>query len=157
MTTIGLLHKLTFDLYYFRLFIWPDAHSGRLVVKSTVIPLSTEQLIQTFENNQSTIMFMYQGHNAEKILRNGSGTIERFRQTLEKHPPVYRNESPKGSHIYIVGRQKNLVSKTKSVVQKNKILTYRVHFLKVKMVVKVLNNLTRAEIEEYFSSDQPIW
>ena len=56
------------------------------------MPLTTEELIKTIESNQSTIMFEFQGHISEGIIRNSTGQLARFRQAFDKYPPVYWNK-----------------------------------------------------------------
>ncbi len=62
---------------------------SRLVVKQTLMPLTTEELIKTIESNQSTIMFQYRGDINEDILRKSTGQLARFEQAFDKYPPVY--------------------------------------------------------------------
>jgi hypothetical protein len=70
------------------------------------MPLSTEQLIQTIENNQSTIMFQARGVIAETILRNSNDQLARFGRALDKYPPVYESELPNGREEILLAAKK---------------------------------------------------
>jgi hypothetical protein len=66
-----------------------------LVVKQTLVPLSTEEIIQLVEHNQSTLMFAHQSDSSEKIFRsNSSGKLARFGKAMDKYPPVYKDNLP---------------------------------------------------------------
>jgi hypothetical protein len=56
------------------------------------MPLTTEELIQTIENNHSTAMFSFRGHITENVILNSSGQLARFRQAFDKYPPVYHDK-----------------------------------------------------------------
>jgi hypothetical protein len=77
--------------------------SSMLVVKQSIVPPSTEDLIRTVENNQTTIMFFDRGDIAEKILRSTSIG----HRLLEKYPPIYINDLVTNWY----GRQTPLVRK----------------------------------------------
>ncbi len=53
------------------------------------MPLTTEGLIKTIENNQSTSMFYSRGDITEDIIHNRTGQLARFGKALSKYPPVY--------------------------------------------------------------------
>lgn len=53
------------------------------------MPLSTDELIKVIETNQSSMMFEFQGHIVEQILRNSSGELAHFGKALLKYPPAY--------------------------------------------------------------------
>ncbi len=67
---------------------------SRLVVKHSIMPLTTEQLLKTIENKQSTAMFSARGSIGEEIFRNSSGQLGRFTKALDKYSPVYKSELP---------------------------------------------------------------
>ncbi len=54
--------------------------------------LSSEELMELIENNQSTIMFLFRGRNHEEILRNSTGQLERYAKALDKYPPIYGSD-----------------------------------------------------------------
>lgn len=90
-------------------------------MKQSLMPLSTEELLKTFENNQLTIMFTYRGHINEKILRSGSGAeVKHIEKALEKYSPIYANDLP----AHLKGTSKrgpralgNLVVRANSIYQ----------------------------------------
>jgi hypothetical protein len=61
-------------------------------VKQTLMPLTAEELIKTIESNQLTVMFGYRGDTDEDMIRNSTGQLARFGQTLDKYPPEYWDE-----------------------------------------------------------------
>jgi hypothetical protein len=61
-------------------------------VKQTLMPLKTEEFIQTIESNQSTMMFLIRGHISENMIRNSTGRLARFGRALNEYPPVYWDE-----------------------------------------------------------------
>jgi hypothetical protein len=63
-----------------------------MVVKQTLVPLSTEQFMKTIENNQSRLMFAYHEHILEDTLRSDDSELDRFSLALKKYPPVYGSE-----------------------------------------------------------------
>ena len=71
--------KCAADAYFF----------SRLVVKQTLMPLTTEELIKTIESNQSTVMFRNRGHIFVNMIRNSTGQLARFGRAFDKYPPVY--------------------------------------------------------------------
>jgi hypothetical protein len=71
----------------------PDAFLSRMIVKPTLMPLSTEELLEAIENNQTTVMFEYAGHTNEKILRHSpAGPLDRFANAMHKYPPIYASD-----------------------------------------------------------------
>ncbi len=62
------------------------------MVKQTLMPPLTEELISTIENNQSTVLFWDREDIARQILRNSSGQPERIEKALAKYPPIYVND-----------------------------------------------------------------
>jgi hypothetical protein len=53
------------------------------------MPLSTNELVQRLENNQSTLLFQYRGDTASEIVRNHDGEFKRIGNVIEKYPPIY--------------------------------------------------------------------
>jgi hypothetical protein len=49
------------------------------------MPLTTEEILKTIENSESTFMFEFKYNYNENILRNSS----RFAKLMDRHPPIY--------------------------------------------------------------------
>jgi hypothetical protein len=63
------------------------------------MPLSTDEFIETIENNQFTVVFPYKNHLTEQFIRNGTGKLERLSRALDKYPPLYQDNLPKDTII----------------------------------------------------------
>jgi hypothetical protein len=62
-------------------------------VKQSLLPLSTEELIETIEKNQTTTMFMFPGEYGEHYLRDLSGDeLFRFIEAVNKYPNNYLSD-----------------------------------------------------------------
>ena len=69
------------------------------------MPLTTEELINTIEGHQSTIMFWNRGVVHEDMIRNSTGQLARIGRALDKYPPVYQNDYDMDLYELLTKRQ----------------------------------------------------
>jgi hypothetical protein len=70
-----------------------------MVVKDIIQPLTSEQLMNVLENNESRVMFPYRDSQIEISLRKD---VLAFDQILQKYPPVYAsNLTDNVNNIYV--------------------------------------------------------
>jgi hypothetical protein len=73
-----------------------------LVVKQSLVPLSTDQLITKIENNELTTMFVSKGHLTENLFRTkNTAGLESSRTAFEKYPTMYRRCSRELSNFEV--------------------------------------------------------